>query len=259
MPSNESFIPPFIERFLAWFNNNRRNEAEIALDQATAAIPQTMDIPNIVQGQAISMMEVPSAEANFLALETRLLGRQHDTPMKILDIGTFTGRSAMAMAQAMPHGGKVISCDYTDKYEALAKDHWEKAGVADRIDFRKGPAADTLQQLLANGEAGTFDLVFVDADKPGYDQYYEDALKLLRPGGLVILDNMLWSGRVAKDDVHDPNTDALRALNEKIRTDERVDPVLLGFEDGVLMAEKRDPEHFANMAKSSRTEKFARR
>jgi len=246
MPSNKSFIPDKIGKFLARINAVRRSEAEIALDEVTASLPGTIDV--ITPDQPVGIMEIPAAEANFLAMQTRLLGRQRNSPMKAIDIGTFTGRSALAIAQAMPNGGKVISCDTNEEYTNIAKAHWEKAGVANRIDLRLAPAQETLRQLLEKGEAGTFDLVFIDADKLNYDTYYERALELLRPGGLIILDNMLWSGRVAEPEHNDPNTAALRNLNIKISADERVDPVLLGFEDGVMMIEKRDPHRFSKLA-----------
>lgn len=252
MPSNDPFIPKSVKHFLARINNPRRSPAEEALDRDTAAMPGTMNLPNIVGQQSVCHMASQAEEANFLALQTRLLGLQHNRPMKALDIGTFTGRSALAIAQAMPHGGTVITCernpasisDGADRKNVqnsldLAQKHWAKSTVKDRIRLTLGPASDTLAGLLAHGEQGQYDLAFIDADKPAYDHYYELALKLVRCGGLIILDNMLWSGRVADASAHDANTDALRALSEKIAEDQRVDSVLTGIGDGIMLVYKR--------------------
>jgi predicted O-methyltransferase YrrM len=269
MPSNESFIPDAIEKFLNLINGKRRSTTEIELDDATASMPgslETYGVKNpIVSNQHVGIMEISAAQANFLTMQTRLLVAQPDSRMKAIDIGTFTGRSAMAIAKGMPAGGKVISCDtkiYTDGSDKTAEDYWRLAGVDGRIERKLGDALGTLDALLEKGEAGSFDIVFIDADKMKYEHYYEKALDLLRPGGLIILDNMLWSGYVTDisdtdtkevaQRKRDPESVAFRELNIKIAEDQRVHPILLGFEDGVMVAQKRDPERFAKLAQMSK-------
>jgi caffeoyl-CoA O-methyltransferase len=143
------------------------------------------------------------------------------------------------MALALPEEGRIIACDVSAEWTAIGRKHWEKAGVAHKIDLRLAPASETIAALLKGGAAGTFDMAFIDADKPGYDSYYEGCLKLVRQSGLLVLDNMLWSGNVADPDVHDSDTDALRALDLKIQGDSRVDFCLLSADDGILLARKR--------------------
>ena len=261
MPSNKPFIKSYLQRFLAWINNWRRTPVEEAVDEATKQMPGTMQVMS--ENHPISEMGLDAQEANFLKLLTRLLSRQpHDQPMKALDIGTFVGRSALAIAQAMPDGGKVITCDINPEYMNTAKKYWQDAGVDDRIEPRLGRATDTLDGLA--NEAGTFDLVFIDAKKEEYQQYYEKALELLRPGGLIVLDNMLWSGHVAQPRFYDPDNksknkkfdtaaQALRDLNIGIAKDKNVEAVLLSFADGVMVAEKCAPGHFAAIAEESKS------
>lgn len=263
MPSNDAFIPKIIERFIAIFNARRTNETERQLDIVTRKLKGTINV--VDKDQPIRVMELPPAEANFIEMLTRLLSRQpHDGPMMALDIGTFTGRSALAIAQALPEGGKVISCGISTNAEEaehieIAMQHWKAAKVEDKVDLRVAPASETLQKLLDEGNAGKFDMIFIDADKKGYDNYYEKALELLRPGGLVILDNMLWSGRVADPKYYTPespnydsNAAAIRELNDKISKDDRVQPMLLGFEDGVVVAEKVAQRHTTKLMRSNR-------
>jgi predicted O-methyltransferase YrrM len=145
----------------------------------------------------------------------------------------------LSVALALPPDGRIIACDVSEEYTAVGRKFWEKAGVAGKIDLRIAPAIQTLDALLAAGEAGCFDFAFIDADKSNYDAYYETCLKLMRAGGVITLDNMLWGGEVADPDVHDEDTDALRALNAKIRDDRRVDACLLTVGDGVMVARKR--------------------
>jgi predicted O-methyltransferase YrrM len=158
---------------------------------------------------------------------------------RIVEIGTFTGYSALVMAEAMPPGGKLITCDIEEATTRIARRAWDEAGVGGRIESRLGPAVATLDALLADGGAGTIDLVFIDADKPGYDTYYERALQLLRTGGLLLIDNTLWSGRVADATEQDANTVALRTLNAKIARDTRVTASILPIGDGLTMVRKR--------------------
>ncbi len=156
-----------------------------------------------------------------------------------LDIGTFTGYSALIAARAMPEDGRVISLDMSEAFTAIARRHWQSAGVADRIDLRLGPALESLEALIADGGSGQFDFAFIDADKENYDSYYESALQLLRPGGLVAVDNTLWRGRVIDPDNNKPKTEMFRALNAKLHADERVTMVMLPIGDGVTLIRKR--------------------
>jgi predicted O-methyltransferase YrrM len=180
-----------------------------------------------------AMMQVAPEQGAFLAFLVRLIGAK-DT----LEVGTFTGYSALAVALALPPDGRVVACDVNEEWTSLGRKHWEKAGVADKIDLRLGPAIETLKGLTREGLTGHFDFVFVDALKTEYDDYYELALPLLRKNGLIAFDNMLWSGKVADPKVTDADTNLLRALNAKIAGDKRVDPVLLPIGDGMLVARK---------------------
>jgi predicted O-methyltransferase YrrM len=179
-------------------------------------------------------MQIGPDQGQFMALLVRLVGAR-----KCLEVGTFTGYSSLVVALALPPDGKVVCCDVSEAYTAVARRYWAMAGVADKIDLRLAPAADTLDRLLADGEAGAFDFAFIDADKTGYDGYYEAALKLVRPGGLIIFDNVLWSGAVADPARNDEDTTALRALNLKLRDDARIDLSMLGIGDGVTLARVR--------------------
>jgi predicted O-methyltransferase YrrM len=170
----------------------------------------------------------------LLALLIHLIGAR-----RALEIGTFTGYSALAVAAALPEDGKLVACDVSEKWTSIARRYWEEAGLSQRIELHLGPATETLAQLLRNGAAGSFDFAFIDADKTNYDAYYETCLQLLRPGGLIALDNVLWGGAVANSSAHDPDTAALRALNMKIRDDTRVESCLLTVGDGVMLARKR--------------------
>jgi predicted O-methyltransferase YrrM len=179
-------------------------------------------------------MQVAAEEGALLAMLVRLLGAR-----QVLEIGTFTGYSSTAMALALPADGRIVCCDLSTEWTDVARTAWTDAGVAGRVDLRIGPAVDTLDELLAGGQESAFDLAFIDADKPSYDAYYERCLRLLRQGGVIAIDNVLWSGRVADPSVHDESTDAIRALNAKIAGDERVDPVIVPVGDGLTLARKR--------------------
>lgn len=179
-------------------------------------------------------MQISPEQGQFMALLMELLGAR-----KTLDIGTFTGYSALAVALALPMDGKVIACDVNAEWTAIAKQFWQKAGMADKIELRLAPALETLQGLLDQGEASTFDFAFIDADKANYAEYYEKALQLLRRGGLIAIDNVLWGGDVANPTVNDASTRAIRALNKKLLLDERVTISLLPIGDGLTLARKR--------------------
>lgn len=179
-------------------------------------------------------MQIGADQAAFLALLVRSIDAR-----RCIEIGTFTGYSALAIAVALPADGKLICCDISEEWTAIARRYWDEAGIAERIDLHLAPALDTLNNLLARGGLGKYDFAFIDADKSGYDAYYEACLKLLRPGALIVLDNMLWSGRVADASHHDTDTDAIRALNVKIHADARADATLLTIGDGVMLVRKR--------------------
>jgi predicted O-methyltransferase YrrM len=180
-------------------------------------------------------MQIGPDQGTLLALLVRLTGAR-----RALEVGTFTGYSALAVASALPEGGQLITCDVSAEWTAVARRYWEEAGVSGRIELRLGPAVETLAGLLRAGGAGSFDFAFIDADKPSYNAYYEACLGLVRPGGLIAIDNVLWSGAVADPAAVDPETAALRALNEKVRDDPRVDACLLTVGDGVMLARKRE-------------------
>ncbi len=169
-----------------------------------------------------------------MALLVELIGAR-----KVVEVGTFTGYSAMWMSKAMGANGRVVCLDVSAEFTAIAKHHWELAGISDRIDLRLAPAADSLKTMINAGETGQYDFAFLDADKTGYDAYYEAALVLLRPGGLIAIDNVLWSGAVADPSDQKADTKALRALNEKIATDARVTVSLIPIGDGLTLARKR--------------------
>jgi len=192
-----------------------------ALRQATASLP-------------LAIMQISPEQGQFMGLLVKLLGAR-----KIIEIGTFTGYSALCMAQALPSDGRLICCDVSDEWTSIGLPHWRAAGVQDRIDLRIAPALDTLGELLEEGAARTFDMAFIDADKTNYEHYYEQCLKLMRPGGLILFDNTLWSGAVADPTVQDPDTVALRKLNRSLHGDARIDLCMLPLGDGLTLARKR--------------------
>ncbi|MBN9529642.1 MAG: class I SAM-dependent methyltransferase [Alphaproteobacteria bacterium] len=210
---------PVIEKYLLAVGG-RETDLQRRLREETMRLPR-------------GRMQAGPETAQILAFLVRLLGARN-----CLEIGTFTGFSALAVAQALPAGGRLIACDVSEEWTAIGRRYWQEAGVADRIDLRIGPGSATLHRLIAEGRAGQFDFAFIDADKTGYDGYYEDCLTLLRPGGVIALDNMLWSGAVADPAINDADTVALRTLNAKIHGDPRVDMCLLPIGDGVNLVRK---------------------
>lgn len=181
-----------------------------------------------------SMMQIAPEQGQFMALLVQVLGAK-----KTLEVGVFTGYSTLSVALALPADGKIIACDISEEYTAIARRYWQEAGVADKIDLRIAPALDTLDRLLASKEAETFDFAFIDADKESYQDYYERSLQLVRTGGLIAIDNVLWSGRVADSEVVDKSTLAIQAFNEKLLHDERVSISLVPIADGLTLAFKR--------------------
>ena len=178
----------------------------------------------------MSQMQIAPEQGAFMALLVKLVGAR-----QILEIGTFTGYSSTAMALALPADGRIVCCDVSREWTDVARRAWTDAGVQDRVDLRIAPATETLASL----DDDSFDLAFIDADKPSYDAYYEGCLRVVRPGGLILLDNTLQGGRVADPSADDDNVRAIRALNDTIAADERVDMVLLPLADGLTMARVR--------------------
>jgi O-methyltransferase len=179
-------------------------------------------------------MQVPPEEGQLLSLLARLVNAR-----AVLEIGTFTGYSTLCLARALPAGGRVVTCDITDRWPSIGVPYWERAGVADRIDLRVGDARETLAKLRAEEGPDGFDLVFVDADKTGYPEYYEQCLALVRPGGLIVVDNTLFFGRVVDPAAQDPDTEAVRELNTRLHGDERVDVSMLAVADGITLVRRR--------------------
>ncbi|SUS07673.1 O-methyltransferase MdmC [uncultured Defluviicoccus sp.] len=191
------------------------------LREETAALPE-------------ARMQIAPEQGQFMAMLVRLMNAR-----EILEIGTFTGYSALAMALALPPDGHIVACDVSAEWTAIGRRYWREAGIAERIELRLAPAIETLEALLADGGEDRFDFAFIDADKSGYRAYYEACLKLVRPGGLIVVDNTLWDGRVADDSVQDANTCAIRAFNAALHDDVRVDLSLVPIGDGLTLARRR--------------------
>jgi predicted O-methyltransferase YrrM len=220
MAYHRSVLPDAIDHYVRTIGA-RETPVQRELREVTAKLPE-------------AGMQIGADEASLLALLVRTLGAR-----RALEIGTFTGYSALAIASALPSDGRLVCCDINREWTDIGRRHWSRAGVAERIDLRLAPASETVRSLLRDPGPGTFDFAFIDADKSGYDTYYEGALKPLRAGGVVAIDNTLWSGWVADASRTDADTAALRRLNAKIHADERVDAVLLSVGDGVTIARKR--------------------
>lgn len=181
-----------------------------------------------------AQMQISPEQGQFMSLLVKMLGAKHT-----LEVGTFTGYSALVTALALPDEGKVVACDVSEEWTSIGRRFWEKAGVADKIDLRIAPGAETLQMLVDDGEENNYDFAFIDADKTGYDTYYELCLKLVRPGGLLAFDNVLRHGRVLETEDPDASTAAIQALNEKLYSDDRIDLCMVPISDGLTLALKR--------------------
>ncbi|MVW75779.1 class I SAM-dependent methyltransferase [Pseudomonas xionganensis] len=177
--------------------------------------------------------QIAPEQGQFMALLVKLLGAR-----RILEVGTFTGYSALCMAQAMGEQGRLLCCDLAGAYNAIAERYWQQAGVRERIELHLGPALQSLDSLISQGQGASFDLIFIDADKGNYLLYLERALVLLRPGGLLLFDNTLWSGRVLQEQPDSLDTQAIQALNRSLRDDPRVDLSLLPLGDGLTLCRK---------------------
>ena len=222
MSNENSFVAPEIDDYLVAVSPEQDPYRQ-ALRLATAGLP----------GAALL---ISPGQGRLMALLTRLMGAR-----RAIEVGVFTGYSALCVAQALPDDGQLVACEINEDYADLARRFWQEAGVAHKIDLRLAPALQTLDTLLDTGESGRFDLGFIDADKRNYAGYFDRMLRLLRPGGLILIDNVLWGGRVVDPSFDDPDTVAIRLLNQRLRDDARVDVSLLPISDGLMLAYKRRP------------------
>ncbi|MBM6446078.1 class I SAM-dependent methyltransferase [Pseudomonas mohnii] len=204
------------------------------LDVSLRETPLLKRLRDETQALPMARWQVAPEQGQFLALLVKLTGAR-----RLLEIGTFTGYSALCMAAALPDDGSMICCDIPGDYNATARRYWREAGLAERIDLRLAPALETLAELERQGQGGQFDLVFIDADKANYPTYLEHALRLLRVGGLAVFDNTLWSGRVLEEHPQSADTRAIQALNRALKDDSRVDLSMLPLGDGLTLCSKR--------------------
>ena len=205
------------------------------LDVSLREHPLLNELRTVTSHHPRKNMQIAPEQGQFMAMLVRLMGAH-----RTLEIGVFTGYSTLTVALVLPEEGQMVVCDVDPEYTEIARDFWQRAGVAGKIDLRLAPALETLNALVAEGQAGTFDFVFIDADKENYDAYYEHSLQLLHPGGLIVIDNVLWDGKVARpDERDDADTRALHRLNEKLHNDERIDLSMLPVGDGLTLARKR--------------------
>ena len=203
------------------------------LDHSLREHPAQTALREVTGEHRYAGMQIAPEQGQFMGLLVKLIGAR-----RTLEIGVFTGYSALSVALALPADGQLLACDISDEFTRIGKPFWEEAGVAHKIDLQLAPALKTLDARLAAGEAGQYDFAFIDADKSSYDAYYERCLQLVRTGGLIAIDNTLWGGDVAKPS-NSADTTALQALNTKLHHDERIDLSLLPFSDGVTLARKR--------------------
>lgn len=206
---------------------------EYVLDNSLREHPAQAALREATRRHRYAGMQIAPEQGQFMAMLVKLLDARCT-----IEIGVFTGYSALAVALALPDDGRLLACDVSDEFTRIGRPFWEQAGVAHKIDLQLAPALDTLDARLTTGEAGHYDFAFIDADKSGYDAYYERCLRLVRPGGLIAVDNTLWGGDVARS-ARDADTAALQAFNRKLHGDERVDVSLLPFSDGLTLARKR--------------------
>lgn len=203
------------------------------LDASLREHPVLAELRAATHDHPLVRMQIAPEQGQFMQLLVKLIGARH-----AIEIGVFTGYSALAVALALPEDGRLIGCDISREYTDVGRGYWDKAGVGSKIDLRIAPALDTLDALLAEGRGGSFDLAFIDADKTGYDAYYERCLNLLRKGGLIIVDNVLWGGRVTQP-AADDDTAAMQAFNRKLHHDERIDLSMVPVGDGLTLVRKR--------------------
>jgi predicted O-methyltransferase YrrM len=218
--TKRTLLPDAVEQYVSEVNT-RETPLQRRLRDETAELPR-------------ARMQIGPDQGAFMALLVRLIGAR-----RVLEIGTFTGYSALTVAAALPEDGKLLTCDVSEEWTTIARRYWEDAKLTSRIELRLGPALETLAGLLRDGLAGSFDFAFIDADKESNDAYYEACLKLVRAGGLIAIDNVLWNGAVVDLAADDAETVAIRALNRKVRDDGRVEACLLTVGDGILLIRKR--------------------
>lgn len=219
MTGKSAFIDPVVQEYI--IANTVREHPVLA------------ELRTETQRRSNAAMEIGPEQGALMQLLARTIGAR-----RYLEIGVFTGYSALAMALALPADGRIVACDVSEEYTTVARRYWARAGVSEKIDLRLAPALETLRALLAQG-VEPFDMAFIDADKGNVDAYYESALTLVRAGGLILVDNVLWGGAVTAPQIEDADTAALHALNLKAGRDERVDVSLLATCDGILIARKR--------------------
>jgi predicted O-methyltransferase YrrM len=204
------------------------------LDQSLREAPVLAELRAETRRLPASGIQISPDQGQLMGFLARLIGAK-----RCLEIGTFTGYSALSVMLALDEDARMICCDVNPMTTAIARRYWEKAGVAERIDLRLAPAGETLAELVDAGASGSFDFAFIDADKENYADYYEQCLTLVRRGGLILIDNVLWGGEVADRRRHDPEVDVIRDLNRKLHDDERVDISMLTIGDGLTLARKR--------------------
>jgi len=204
------------------------------IEHSVRETPLMRELRELTSQHEMARMQISPEQGQLMALLVELIGAT-----KLIEVGTFTGYSALCMAQAMEPGGKLICCDISEEWTTIGRPFWERAGVSDRIELRLGPALETLDDLIRSDDRGGFDIAFIDADKTNSAKYYEQCLELLRPGGLLMFDNTLWDGSVADPAKQDPDTVALRELNDTLRDDSRVSISLVPIGDGLTLARKR--------------------
>jgi caffeoyl-CoA O-methyltransferase len=218
MSKSSAFLTPAVNDYLA------------AL--APGPDPVLADLAAYTQGLGgVANMQIATDQGAFLTLLARLIA-----PRFVVEVGTFTGYSSICLARGLAEGGRMLCCDVSEEWTSVARKYWERAGVADRIELRLAPALETLQTLPTDPP---IDLAFIDADKQGYRGYWDEIVPRLRPGGVILVDNVLWSGKVADDSVQDDDTQALRAFNDYVRADDRVEAVLVPIADGLTVARRR--------------------
>ncbi len=203
------------------------------LENSLRELPVLKKLREETQKMPLGRMQISPDQGQLMSMLVQLI-----VPNKIIEVGTFTGYSSLVMALALPENGKIVACDISEKYTSKARLFWKEAGVADKIELRLGNASESLEKMLNEGLSGTFDMAFIDADKENYKIYYEKCLELLRPGGLIMIDNVLWYGRPADPNSSDADTVAIREFNKFVYKDSRVDISLLSIGDGLTLARK---------------------
>lgn len=217
----KGFIDAEAQRYVDTYNARRESAPLRAIREKTASLP-------------MAQMLVPLDQGRLMALLAQMVNAK-----RAIEVGVFTGYSSLCVAEVLPQGGTLIACDVSEEWPAIGKPHWEEAGAAARIDLRLGRAEDTLQQLIANGEGNTFDFAFIDADKEPYPRYYALCLQLLRPGGVLAIDNIFMNGSTLAAEPEGAGSQAIRAVTEQVMDDPAVDAALVPISDGLLIARKR--------------------